>query len=63
MKVLDAILPLINNPNPIIDAGKEFTATNQSINNNGWLEAYSDGAYEDLINNLQNKLLLGLGKD
>jgi len=45
------------------DAGKEFIATNESINDDGWLEAYSDGASEDFIYDLQNEWQLSLRKD
>ena len=45
------------------DAGKEFIATNELINNDGWLEAYSEGASEDFIYDLQNKWQLSLRKD
>jgi DNA topoisomerase IA len=44
-------------------AGKEFIATNELINNDGWLEAYSEGASEDFIYDLQNKWQLSLRKD
>ena len=45
------------------DAGKEFITTNESINDDGWLEAYSDGASEDFIYDLQNEWQLSLYKD
>lgn len=45
------------------DAGKDFIAINQSINNDGWLEAYSDGASEEFIYKLQNEWQLSLRKD
>ena len=45
------------------DAGKEFIATNESINDDGWLEAYSDGASEDFIYDLQDEWQLSLRKD
>ena len=44
------------------DAGKKFIATNELINNDGWLEAYSEGASEDFIYDLQNKWKLSLRK-
>jgi hypothetical protein len=44
-------------------AGKEFIATNELINDDGWLEAYSEGASEDFIYDLQNKWQLSLRKD
>jgi hypothetical protein len=44
------------------DTGKEFIATNELINNDGWLEAYSEGASEDFIYDLQNKWKLSLRK-
>ena len=45
------------------DAGKEFIAANELINDDGWLEAYSEGASEDFIYDLQNKWQLSLYKD
>ena len=36
---------------------------NELINDDGWLEAYSEGASEDFIYDLQNKWQLSLRKD
>ena len=45
------------------DAGKDFISTNESINHDGWLEAYSERASEEFIYNLQNEWQLSLRKD
>ena len=45
------------------NAGKEFIAANELINDDGWLEAYSEGASEDFIYDLQNEWQLSLRKD
>ena len=45
------------------DAGKEFIAANELINDDGWVEAYSEDASEDFIYDLQHKWQLNLYKD
>ena len=45
------------------NAGKEFIAANELINDDGWLEAYSEGASEDFIYDLQNEWQLSLRKN
>ena len=45
------------------ETGKKFIASNESINDEGWVEAYSEGASEDFIYDLQNKWQLSLYKD
>ncbi len=44
-------------------AGKQFLANYESINDDGWIEAYSENASEDFIYDLQDEWQLSLYKD
>ena len=45
------------------ETGKKFIASNELINDDGWVEAYSEGASEDFIYDLQDEWQLSLYKD
>ena len=45
------------------EAGKEFLKANLSIDDDGWIEAYSPKASEDFIYDLQDEWQLSLYKD